>query len=128
MIGSCVGQRRTNPQAADSLLISQLEDLDFADDLGALSTTHCQLHEKTDGLSRIAALSINTSKTQVMCINATPDAPITADCDPLDLIEEFSYQSSFVAKDNAAQKDIKARLGKARGSFARLQPVWKSKQ
>ena len=63
-----------------------------------------------------------------MCINATPDAPITADCDPLDLIEEFSYQSSFVAKDNAAQKDIKARLGKARGSFARLQPVWKSKQ
>ena len=27
-----------------------------------------------------------------------------------------------------SHKDIKARLGKARGAFARLQPVWKSKQ
>ena len=25
-------------------------------------------------------------------------------------------------------KDIQSRLGKARGAFARLQPIWKSKQ
>ena len=64
-----------------------------------------------------------------MCINATPDAPITADGEPHDLVEEFTYLGSLVAKDNAAQKvDIKARLGKAHGTFARPQPVWMLKQ
>ena len=126
--------RRTTadiPRSIQWTLFSQLADFDFVDDLAALSTTRCHLQEKTDRLSRFAkqvGLNINTSKTQVMCITATPDAPITADGKPFDLVEEFTYLASLVAKDNAAQKDIKARLGIARSTFARLQPVWKSKQ
>ena len=119
------------PRGIQWSLFSQLEDLDFADDIAALSTTRCHLQEKTDRLSKFAkqaGLNINTFKTKVMCINATPDAPITAEGEQLDFVEEFTYLGSLVAKDNAAQKDIKARLGKARGAFARLQPVWKSKQ
>ncbi|KAL9953887.1 hypothetical protein ACROYT_G041360 [Oculina patagonica] len=59
---------------------------------------------------------------------ATPDAPITAVGESLDFVEEFTYLGSLVAKDSAAQKDIKARLGKACGAKARLQPVWRSKK
>ena len=120
-----------SPRSIQWTLFSQLEDLNFVDDLAALSPTRCHLQEKTDRLSRFAkqvGLNINTSKTQVMCINATPDVPISADGEPLDLVEEFTYLGSLITKDYAAQKDFKARLGKACGIFARLQPVWKSKQ
>ena len=85
--------RRTTaerPRGIQWTLFSQLEDLDFADDLAALLTTRCHLQEKAARLSRFArqvGLNINTSKTQVTCINATPDAPITADGEPLDLVE-----------------------------------------
>ena len=103
------------PRGIQWTLFPQLEDLDFADDLAALSTTHCLLQEKTNKFSRFArqaGLTINIYKTQVVCINAIPDVPITAGGKPLHLVKEFTYTGSLVAKDNAAQKDIKARLGK----------------
>ena len=56
-------------------------------------------------------------------IGETPDYSRCTDGEPLDFVEEFTYLGSLVAKDNAARKDIKARLGKAPGAFARLQPV-----
>ncbi len=52
-------------------LFSQLEDLDFADDLALLSTNQYDMQVKTDRLNnfvRQVGLSINTSKTQVMCV------------------------------------------------------------
>ena len=64
----------------------------------------------------------------MMCINATPDAPITVDGETLDIVEEFTYLGSLVSKDSSTPKDIGARLGKAHGAFARLHPIWKSKQ
>ena len=70
-------------------------------------------------------LTINTSEIQVLCISAIPDAPITAESEPLDLVEEFTNLGNLAAKGNAAQKDIKARLGKPRVTVARLQPVWR---
>ncbi len=90
------------------------------DDFAALSTKYrCYLQEKTDRLNRFAkqtGLNINISKTKVICINATPDAPITADGEPLDFVEEITYLGSLVE-----------RLGKASGAFAQLQPVWRLK-
>ena len=55
-------------------------------------------------------LNINAPKTQVMCINATPDAPITVNGHAIDYAEDFTYLGSLVSKDNSAQKDIRARL------------------
>jgi len=57
-----------------------------------------------------------------------PDVLITGDGEPVGLVEEFSYLGSLVSKDNITQKDIKARFGKDRGAFSRLQPVRKLKQ
>lgn len=107
-------------------LFSQLEDLDFADDLAILSSKQDHLQEKTTRLHYIAkqtGLNINTTKTQVMCINPTVTAPITVDVSPLELVEEFTYLGSLVGTDNAAGKDINACLGKARNTFARLRPI-----
>ena len=119
------------PRGIQWTLFSQLEDLDFADDLAVLAPKHIHLQEKTDRLNKFAqqvGLNINAPKTQVMCINATPDAPITVNGHALDYAEEFTYLGSLVSKDNSAQKDIRARLGKAQGAFARLHSIWKSKQ
>ncbi len=60
-------------------LFSQLEDLDFADDLAILSSKQDHLQEKTTRLHYIAkqiVLNINTIKTQIMCINPTLNAPV----------------------------------------------------
>ena len=119
------------PRGIQWTLFSQLEDLDFADDLAVLSSTLTHLQEKTDILSKFAeqtGLNINTAKTQVMCFNATPSAPVTVNGHTLDYVEDFTYLGSLVSKENATQKDIKARLGKAHSVFVRLQSIWKSKQ
>ena len=68
------------PRGIQWTLFSQLEDLDFADDLAFLSVKLDHLQEKTDRLERYAkqtGLTINTSKTHVMSINTTPTAPVT---------------------------------------------------
>ncbi len=107
-------------------LFSQLEDLDFADVLAILSSKQDNLQEKTTRLHYIdeqTGLNINTTKTQVICINPTVNAPITVDGSPLEMVEEFTYLGSLVGTDNAVDKDINALLGKARNTFARLQPI-----
>ena len=73
-------------------------------------------------------LTINTSKTQVMSINTTPTTPVTVNGEPLEFVQDFTYLGSLISKDNGGQKDIKARLGKARCAFAKLQNIWKSNQ
>ena len=119
------------PRGIQWTLFSQLEDLDFADDLLALSSKREHLQEKTDRLNTYAkqtGLNINTAKTQAMCINTIDPTPITVNSEPLDYVEDFTYLGSLISTDNGARKDIKARLSKARAAFARLQPIWKSRQ
>ena len=113
------------PRGLQWTLFSHLEDLDFPGDLAILSVRHNQLQDKTDRLSRHgkqSRLNISTSKTHVMCINTTPIGPITVDGEPLDFVEDFNYLGSLISKDIGAQKDIKARLGKAHYAFLNLRP------
>ena len=87
---------------------SQLEDLDFADDLAFLSVTLDHLQEKTDRLDSYAkqtGLTISTTKTQVMSINATPTAPVTLNGEPIEFPDDFAYLCSFTSKDNGVQKE-----------------------
>ena len=110
---------------------TQLEDLDFADDLAVISTKQSHLQQKSTRLSRFAkqtGLHINIQKTQVMYINTPDEAPITIDGEALELVKDFTYLGSVISSDNGAKKDIQARLNKARGAFSRLRNIWRSKQ
>lgn len=104
--------RRTmadRPRTLRWTLISKLEDLDFADDTVALCRTRCHQEEKVNRLSRCSMqvdLTINTSNTQGICINAIPDASITADVKRVGLVEEFGDLGSPVARDNAAPVEV----------------------
>ena len=116
------------PRSIQWNLSSHLEEFNFGDDLAILSTNRSNSQEKTTRLETYAkqtGLHINTAKTQVMYVNATPTAPITTTGDLLEFVDEFTYLGSFISKDDGAQKDVNFRLGKARGAFARLQSIWK---
>ena len=63
-----------------------------------------------------------------MYVNSDASRPINIDGEPLEHTEEFTYLRSVISTDNSAQKDIKARLNKARCAFSRLRSIWKSKQ
>ena len=60
-------------------LFSQLEDLDFADDLALLSETHKHMQQKTERLQEKSSqlgLKINVGKTRVMKVNSRSSEPI----------------------------------------------------
>lgn len=85
----------------------------------------------TDRLNSFAmqvGLNINPSKAKVICMYSIPNATITVNNEPLEYVNNFPYLGSLIRKDNAAQKDMQPRLGKATGAFARLKTVWKSSQ
>ena len=102
-------------------LLTQLEDLDFADDLALMSHIHQHMQEKTTRLSTFAqqvGLKISRKKTEVMMLNVSNPLPVTVNGEDLTTTEEFTYLGS----------DIKNRLSKARNAFRMLNNVWKSSQ
>ena len=60
-----------------------------------------------------------------MCINAPTAPPFTIDGEAWSAL---TFLGIFKSSDNGAQKDIKARLNKARGAFILLGNIWKSKE
>ena len=63
-----------------------------------------------------------------MRINTTPTAPVTVNGEPLEFVQDFTYLGSLISKENGGQKEMKARLGKARCTFTKAQNIWKSNQ
>ena len=65
---------------------SVCEDLDFADDVGVLSSCHCDIQEMTDRISSTAntiGLKINTVKTKLMKKNNAINQPVTINSQPV---------------------------------------------
>ena len=78
------------------------EDLDFADDLAVISSTHAHLQKKTSRLNTFAkqvGLIINRAKTQVMCINAQESPPVNIEGENLTAVEDFCYLGSHISTD-----------------------------
>nr|KAG5708273.1 hypothetical protein BaRGS_021207 [Batillaria attramentaria] len=67
-------------------LWTQLDDLDFADDLALLSHSHSQMQDKTTCLEATSVgtgLKINRKKTELMKINTTANTPVTVGGEPI---------------------------------------------
>ena len=81
---------------------SQLEDLDFADDICLLSH---RLQDAQDKLNRVSwearktGLLINTKKTEAMRLNHKQETPITLNGDILKEVDRFVYLGSVVSTD-----------------------------
>ena len=111
-------------------LFSQLEDLDYADDIAPLSTTANHLQRKAHILTenaRKTGLQINQKKTEkVMCMNRKERPQIKIDEEELEVVTDFTYLGSTISVKNSVEKDISARMNKASNSSYCLRNIWKS--
>jgi len=108
----------------------QLEDLDFADDIGLLSHRQQHAQSKLTRLSEEAGktgLKINTRKTEVMRINNKQEVPIQLQGENIKETDRFTYLGSIVSKDGGADDDVRSRINKARHAFNTLRPIWNSR-
>lgn len=112
-------------------LTSILEDLDYADYLGPLSSRHQDIQQKTELLSVTASkigLKVNTKKTQVLRVNTTNYRnPLLIDSKPIEDVEEFTYLGSKFTTTGDCNIEIDTRISKASQAFAMLKPIWRSK-
>ena len=109
-------------------LLSQLDDLDFADDLALLSQSRNQMQDKTTLLETTSAttgLKTSRKKTEVMKVNTTVNiTPITVGGgEPIQEVESFVYLGSIMDKKGGTDQDITART-----TFVMLKTLWASQQ
>ena len=75
-------------------LLSQLHDLDFADDIALLSHNHKHAQDKVQSLATTAGmtgLTIKKSKTKTMRINSTNDCPNKLDNEDIENVASLIY-------------------------------------
>nr|KAG5689406.1 hypothetical protein BaRGS_017924 [Batillaria attramentaria] len=111
-------------------LWTQLDDLDFADDLALLSHSHNQMQDKTtclEATSTGTGLKINRRKTELMKINTTANTPVTVGGESIREVESFVYLGSVVNGQGGTDRDVTARIGKARAAMVMLKNIWASK-
>ncbi|RXN14088.1 endonuclease-reverse transcriptase [Labeo rohita] len=92
---------------------TQLEDLDFADDLALLSHNHNQMQDKTTRPATTSArtgLVINRRETELMKINTTVSTPVTVGGEPIQEVESFVYLGSIVDTQGGTDRDVTAIL------------------
>ena len=112
-------------------LWTQLDDLDFADDLALLSHSLSQMQDKTNCLETILAgtgLKINKKKTELMKINSTAHTPVTVRGEPIRKVDSFFYLGSAIDRQGGTDRDVTARIGKARAAFVMLKNIGASKK
>ena len=112
-------------------LWSQLDDLDFADDLALLSHSKQQMQEKTNVVAATSSqvgLNIHEDKTKIVKTNSTSTEPVTLNGSPLEEVQSFTYLGSVIDQQGGTDADVKARIGKARAAFIQLKNIWTSKE
>ncbi|XP_076447155.1 uncharacterized protein LOC143284330 [Babylonia areolata] len=112
-------------------LWTQLDVLDFADDLALLSHNHSEIQDRTTKLETTSCgveLKISSKKTNLMKINTSANKPVTEGGEQIYEVDSFSYLSSPVDKKGGPDKDVPSRVGKARAAFINLEKIWSSKE
>ena len=110
-------------------LWSQLDDLDFADDLALLSHTQQQMQDKTNILAKTSAslgLNIHRGKTKLLKVNTGNTPAVTLNDEALEEVDNFTYLGSIVDKQGGTDADVRTRIGKARAAFIQLKNIWSS--
>ena len=103
----------------------KLEDLDYADDLCLILSTHKHTREKTKlhDTARSLGLNTNRKKTKVSKINAQINNTIQANGENLEEVETFTYLRSIVATSGGTDEDVTSKINKACNIFEVLKPV-----
>lgn len=94
------------------IILSNLKDLDYADDLALLSHLEAQMQRKTSNLHSNASkigLNFNIKKTEVMPLNTKSSPKIKLNGEDMKNTPHFTYLGSVVTSEGGADKDIVGR-------------------
>lgn len=103
------------------ILWTQLDDLDFADSFGLLST-------KLATTSLGVGLRVNRKKTNLLKINTSTNTTVTVGGEPIQEVDSFTYLGSIIDRQGGTDSDITARVGKAKAVFIILKNIWSSRE
>ena len=117
-------------------LMTVLEDLDYSDDIGLLSSKQQDAQQKAERPSKTAntiGLKVNTKKTQILRKNTRVNDPVMIDGNNLKDDEEFTYlgiklttTSDCNPEINTRSDQYQSRIRKANQTFAMLKPAWRA--
>ena len=111
-------------------LWTQLEDLDFADDLALLSHKHEQMQDKTstlNDLSQSVGLKIHPGKSKIMKSRPVDQEQVKIGEQILEEVESFCYLGSIIDRNGGTEADVKSRIGKAQAAFTALGKIWRTR-
>ena len=107
----------------------RLVDLDFADDISAISHTLAGIQEMTNNIETFWAkigLRINCEKTKAMKIGPEQHPNILIMQQNMDYVDKFPYIGRYMSSDGDSEPDVRARIGKTASIFQRFPPIWSS--
>ena len=105
-----------------------LDDLDYADDIGLLSSKHQDDRQMAELLSKTAntlGLKVNTKKAQVPRKNPGVSDPVMIDGRHIENVEEFTYLGTIETTSGDCNLEINTLISKSNQAFAMLKPVWR---
>ena len=105
---------------------TELDDLDFADEIALTSSTKQQIQDKTTKLeeeARQVGYRVSTEETKVLRIKARNQDKIVVNFEiDVEDVDELPYLGVSACKEGGGMKDLKNSQSKARGAFIR----WKN--
>lgn len=125
---------RKTPRGIHWNTFERLLDLDYADDIVALTHTMREMKEFLDDLIRFAlevGLKINVSKTKVIRINPPKTTRNSIEHlkignETIQEVEKYIYLGSIVSKSGGVEEDIGNRIRLASAAFGSLREIWSS--
>ena len=110
-------------------LMTVLEDQNYADDIGLLSSILEDAQQKAERLGKTAktiGLKVNTNKAQLQRKNTNVNDPIINDGKHQEYVERFTYFGTNVTTTSDCDQEINARISKANKAFAMLKLIWRT--
>ena len=78
--------------------------------------------------SKTTGLKINSEKTKLLRLNTTSNEKVQVNEHDIEDVESYVYLSAYISKSGGTEEDIRARLGKARAAYTKLDKIWKNSQ
>ena len=91
---------------------------------GCTITARCRTRPLSTSVG--SGLKIKRKKTELMKVNTTANTPVTVGGEPIREIESFVNLKSVVDQQEGTDRDVTARIGKARSAFVMLKNIWAS--
>ena len=103
-------------------------NLRYADDAVFLSDKSTQLQRIIDKVVRVCndySMEINVNKTKVMGFSKKQDRKSVTEVngEKLEQVSGYKYLGSWVTEDGKSEKEVKARIGMAKGAFWKLKEL-----